>query len=57
MKKFLFAACTLLFVSSAIAQQPATSASDVSNALQQKEQLTQNSLVKNLPFKNNSTFI
>ncbi|HBR53206.1 MAG TPA: glycosyl hydrolase [Flavobacteriaceae bacterium] len=52
MKKFLFAACTLLFVSSAIAQQPATSASDVSNALQQKEQLTQNSLVKNLPFKN-----
>ncbi|MEZ4875395.1 MAG: glycosyl hydrolase [Flavobacteriaceae bacterium] len=46
---------TLFFLSisfSFFAQQPATSASAVEKALQQKELLTQNSLVKNLPFRN-----
>lgn len=33
-------------------QQPSTSAQAVENALQQKESLTKNSLVKNIPFKN-----
>ncbi|ARV09846.1 glycosyl hydrolase [Winogradskyella sp. PC-19] len=36
----------------AIAQQPATSAETVKNALIQKRQLTESSLVKNVPFKN-----
>lgn len=35
-----------------IAQQPATPASTIENALQKKEILTKNSLVKNIPFKN-----
>ncbi|MCB0457886.1 MAG: glycosyl hydrolase [Flavobacteriaceae bacterium] len=46
---------TLFFLSFSItlfSQQPATSAGAVEKALQQKEQLTQNSLVKNLPFRN-----
>lgn len=34
------------------AQQPATSAETVKNALQQKRQMTESSLVKNVPFKN-----
>jgi photosystem II stability/assembly factor-like uncharacterized protein len=44
----------VLFVSSifAIAQQPATSAETLTNALAQKAALTQSSLVKNVPFKN-----
>ena len=33
-------------------QQPATSADDVKQALEQKRQLAENSLVKNVPFKN-----
>ena len=50
--KNLFSIC-LLFVSvSLFAQQPATSVSEVDKALQQKEQLTKNSLVKKLPFRN-----
>lgn len=36
----------------AIAQQPATSTETVKNALMQKRQLTEGSLVKNVPFKN-----
>jgi photosystem II stability/assembly factor-like uncharacterized protein len=46
---FLFVS---LFSAVLCAQQPATSAADVAQALSQKLQLTQNSLVKNLPFKN-----
>ena len=44
----------VLFVSSffAIAQQPATSAETVRQALEQKNAMTQSSLVKNIPFKN-----
>ncbi|QNJ97324.1 WD40/YVTN/BNR-like repeat-containing protein [Constantimarinum furrinae] len=37
---------------SVFAQQPATSATDIEKAIQQKAQLTQMSLVKNLPVKN-----
>ncbi|MAZ71917.1 MAG: glycosyl hydrolase [Flavobacteriaceae bacterium] len=46
---FLF---VVLFSGVAFAQQPATSIADVKKGLTQKSQLTQNSLVKNLPFKN-----
>ena len=44
----------VLFVSSffAIAQQPATTAETVKQALAQKKTMTQSSLVKNVPFKN-----
>ncbi|WP_179344485.1 WD40/YVTN/BNR-like repeat-containing protein [Winogradskyella ursingii] len=50
-KKFLSLA---FFVSSlfAIAQQPATSAETVKKALEQKEAMTESSLVKNVPFEN-----
>ena len=43
-----------LFVSSffALAQQPATSAETVKQALEQKTTMTQSSLVKNVPFEN-----
>jgi photosystem II stability/assembly factor-like uncharacterized protein len=41
----------LLFSTMAFAQQPATSAIQVENGLQQKAIQAQNSLVKNLPFK------
>ncbi len=46
---FLFVA---LFSVVIVAQQPATSANEVKKGLQQKSQLAENSLVKNLPFKN-----
>lgn len=46
---FLFVA---LFSAVTFSQQPATSATDVAQGLLQKSQLTKNSLVKNLPFKN-----
>ncbi|WP_432412607.1 WD40/YVTN/BNR-like repeat-containing protein [Rasiella sp. SM2506] len=46
---FLF---TALLSAVLFAQQPATSASDVEQGLQQKSKLAENSLVKNLPFKN-----
>jgi len=36
----------------AVAQQPSTSAETVKKALEQKQSLTQSSLVKNVPFKN-----
>ena len=36
----------------AFSQQPATSSTDLEDGLKQKQQLTENSLVKNLPFKN-----
>ncbi|MDX1463161.1 MAG: glycosyl hydrolase, partial [Marinirhabdus sp.] len=52
MKKIVFLASLLCFIQTTVAQQPATSATDVENALLQKKQLTENSLVKNLPFKN-----
>ena len=49
-KHILFA---LIFIANlSFAQQPATSADAVINALQEKETITQNSLVKNLPFTN-----
>ncbi|MFD1062751.1 WD40/YVTN/BNR-like repeat-containing protein [Winogradskyella litorisediminis] len=43
-----------LFISSVLgfAQQPATSAETIKAALEQKRQMTENSLVKNVPFKN-----
>jgi photosystem II stability/assembly factor-like uncharacterized protein len=50
--KNLLSICFLFISISLFAQQPATSASDVDKALQQKEQLSKNSLVRNLPFKN-----
>lgn len=46
---FLF---VVLFSALTFAQQPATSANDVEQGLQQKSQLHKNSLVKNVPFKN-----
>ena len=45
---FLFLGISVHF----FAQQPATSVNEVDKALQQKEQLTKNSLVKKLPFRN-----
>ena len=42
----------LLLVTIVCAQQPATSSADVETGLRQKAVLTQNSIVKNLPFKN-----
>ena len=51
MKKLSLLFCA--FIATAIyGQQPATSGADVMKGIQQKEQLTQNSIVKNLPFKN-----
>ncbi len=49
--KNLLSICALFISVSLFAQQPATSASDVEKALQEKEQLTTGSLVKNLPFR------
>lgn len=53
MSKFKFLLLAF-FVSSifAIAQQPATSPETVKKALEQKQAMTQSSLVKNVPFKN-----
>lgn len=50
----LLTTAVLLFTysSSILAQQPATSASNVLNSLQQKEEMVKNSLVKNIPFSN-----
>lgn len=51
MKKLLLIfSCLNFFISTA--QQPATSGSDLKKGLEQKAALTQNSLVKNLAFKN-----
>lgn len=46
--------CLLVYINSLflIAQQPATSAEVVENALNQKEQLSQSSIVKNVAFQN-----
>ncbi len=52
MKTVYLSFLTLFLSFYTFAQQPATSAADVAKALQQKEQLTNNSLVKNIPFKN-----
>ena len=41
-----------LCISTLTAQTPATSAADVQSGIQAKEQLTENSIVKNLPFTN-----
>ena len=49
--KFLLA-LTFLFVFQARAQQPATSADDVVKALNQKNEMSKKSLVKNVPFEN-----
>ncbi|PKA82756.1 sortilin (neurotensin receptor 3) [Ulvibacter sp. MAR_2010_11] len=46
---FLLVVC---FVFTVKAQQPASSVSEVTTGLQQKTTLTENSIVKNLPFKN-----
>ncbi|MGK0385941.1 MAG: photosystem II stability/assembly factor-like uncharacterized protein [Patiriisocius sp.] len=51
MKKYIFLALGFM-ASIGFAQQPATSSTNVLAALQEKETLTQNSLVKNLPFTN-----
>ncbi|NND87895.1 MAG: glycosyl hydrolase, partial [Flavobacteriaceae bacterium] len=52
MKSTLTSFILLLFVTFLSAQPAATSATIVESSLQQKEQLQENSLVKNLPFKN-----
>ncbi|MBS3737578.1 MAG: glycosyl hydrolase [Psychroflexus sp.] len=44
--------CSILFSILTFAQQPSTSASQIKQALEQKEALLKNSIVKNLPFKN-----
>ena len=51
MKQSLLIFFSFLFIS-AFSQQPATSKADLEKAIQQKEQISENSLVKNLPFKN-----
>ena len=48
----LFLSSCLLFSFQSKAQQPSSPANFVQNALQQKKQLQQNSLVKNVPFTN-----
>ena len=50
--KYLFFSIFAFFSLQIFAQQPASSSSDIEKGLQQKEELTKNSLVKNLPFKN-----
>ena len=51
MKNLTF--CLLAIISFQLfSQQPATNAVDIEKGLQQKQQLVENSLVKNLPFKN-----
>ena len=48
-----FLSAALFFFSfSLIAQQPSTSASEIKTALQQKQQMMETSLVKNVPFEN-----
>ncbi|MCT8339169.1 glycosyl hydrolase [Flavobacteriaceae bacterium TK19130] len=50
--KHFFTIALFFFLISGYAQQPATSPEAMQQALQQKEQLLENSMVKNLPFKN-----
>jgi hypothetical protein len=52
MKHKILSCLLLLYVFTVNAQQPATSASVIESALTQKATLAQNSIVKNLPFKN-----
>ncbi len=52
MKSFYISLAALFFFGNMLAQQPATNAMQVEKALQQKATQTENSLVKNLPFKN-----
>ena len=49
--RLLTITCLFLFVLSN-AQQPPTSAETIKNALEQKRQMEQNSIVKNVPFRN-----
>lgn len=51
MKSLLKIVCCLFSIAT-IAQQPATKASTVKKSLSEKEKLTQNSIVKNIPFTN-----
>ncbi|PVW14132.1 WD40/YVTN/BNR-like repeat-containing protein [Marixanthomonas spongiae] len=51
MKQSILFLCSLFFIA-AFSQQPATSKADLKKALEQRQQLSQQSLVKNLPFKN-----
>ena len=51
MKQSLLFLFSFLFIS-AFSQQPATSKAELETALQQKQQISESSLVKNLPFKN-----
>ncbi|NNK83802.1 MAG: glycosyl hydrolase [Flavobacteriaceae bacterium] len=48
----LFLPILFLFINSIIAQQPSTLSNLVAEALEQKESLTKNSIVKNIAFKN-----
>ncbi|MBT8261018.1 MAG: glycosyl hydrolase, partial [Bacteroidia bacterium] len=48
----LFLPILFLFINSIIAQQPSTLSNLVVEALEQKESLTKNSIVKNIAFKN-----
>ncbi len=50
--KILFFTCLFLYSNINFGQPPVTSSSAVLKALQQKEELAKNSLVKNLPFEN-----
>ncbi|WP_203295302.1 WD40/YVTN/BNR-like repeat-containing protein [Luteirhabdus pelagi] len=50
--KHILSLTLLLFFTLIYAQQPATSTEAMQQALQQKEQLLETSLVKNIPFKN-----
>ena len=52
MRLLYFIITGLFFCTTSFAQQVASSAITIENALAQKEELTQNSIVKNLPFKN-----
>ncbi|NND51528.1 MAG: glycosyl hydrolase [Flavobacteriaceae bacterium] len=53
MKVFkFFLAASFLIASQLFAQQPASPASEIMDALQQKNKMAQNSLVKNVPFEN-----
>jgi len=51
MLKYFFLLVSLISFT-AFSQQPATNSSDVENALQQKDNLTKSSIVKNIPFTN-----
>jgi len=52
MKLLITSLFSLFIVSILFAQQPATSSMEVKTGIDAKEQLQQNSIVKNLPFKN-----